>query len=98
MAEENKISENLTKCPNFNSCSQNFCPLDLELHLRSGSKQDKCRWMREAKKAKIQDREFVSGGAVMPDALLNFVPRGNLERLNEDSRRRWHELAKPNKT
>ena len=38
--------------------------------------------------AKIDGREFTSGGSTMPNALLNFVPTSNLERLNESSR--WH--------
>ena len=92
MIDQDKITENLTRCPHFKGCSQNFCPLDLELYLRAGKEQDKCRWMREPKTANIQNREFVSGGSVMPDAILNFVPEGNVGRLNESSRARWHEL------
>ena len=30
-----KISENLRKCPRFEWCSANICPLDLEVNLRS---------------------------------------------------------------
>jgi|GEM_PF-911693 len=88
------IIENLKKCPHFDPCNQNFCPLDLELNLRSGSKQDKCRYMREAKVSKIAGREFTSGGRVMPDAPLNFVPSENLSWLNQASQARWHELRK----
>lgn len=92
MTDQKELIENLKKCPHFNSCSQNFCPLDLELDLRYGGKQDKCRFMREPKKAKIAGREFVSGGALMPDVPLNFVPQGNLKRLNEVSKNRRIEL------
>jgi hypothetical protein len=91
---QDEIIENLKKCSHFDTCSQNLCPLDLEFSLRTGGKQDKCRWMREAKASKIAGREFVSGGGVMPDAPLNFVPRENLEHLNEASRARWQELKK----
>lgn len=80
--------ENLKRCPSYNSCSQNFCPLDFELNLRSGGKQDKCRWMREPRRAMVAGREFVSGGAEMPTVLLNFVPQGNLKWLNEASIKR----------
>jgi len=90
--KEEKIIENLKRCPHFNRCNQNLCPLDLELNLRSGGESDKCRWMRETKKSKIGDKEFISGGQVMPDAILNFVPRSNLKWLNEVSRKRWFEL------
>jgi hypothetical protein len=92
MMPEEKIIENLKRCPHFEKCSQNLCPLDYELHLRSGKKQDKCRWMRETKRTKIGKRTFISGGQVMPDALLKFVPESNLKWLNEASRKRWHEL------
>lgn len=84
----------MENCPHFSTCSQNFCPLDPDIHLRSGKKQDWCRWMREAKTSKMDGREFVSGGRVMPDTLLNFVPSDNLGWLNEPSRKRWLELKK----
>jgi hypothetical protein len=93
---QNKIKEqiikNLKRCPYFNRCNQNLCPLDFELYLRSGDKNDKCRWMREPKKVRIKDKVFVSGGQVMPDALLNFVPESNLKWLNRASRKRWKRL------
>lgn len=92
MYTEEQIIENLEKCPYFERCSQNLCPLDLELHLRDGNKQDKCRWMREPKAVKVGDKEFISGGGVMPSALLNFVPEGNLEWLNQVSQEAWKKL------
>jgi hypothetical protein len=52
---EEKISKNLQKCPSFNTCSQNLCPLDLELRLRTGSSSNKCKWMRESQKKKIHE-------------------------------------------
>ena len=97
MNEEDKTTENMERCSHFNSCSQNFCPLDLELALRVGKEQDKCRWMREPRKTKIQNKEFVSGGSVLPNAILNFVPEGNVGRLNESSQARWHELLEKDK-
>lgn len=82
-------NKNLEKCPSFKKCSQNLCPLDLDLDLRSGGKADKCRWSREPKNKKIAGREFISGGRAMPDALLKFVPRSNLKCLNACSQERW---------
>ena len=87
--------ENLTrmeKCPCFERCSQNLCPLDPELRLRSGGESDKCRWMREPKKKKVGGKEFISGGGVMPDAILKFVPESNLKWLNANSRKAWLRL------
>lgn len=88
------IIENLKRCPKFEVCSQNLCPLDLELELRGGSTQDICRYFREAKRAKIGEREFISGGTIMPNAILKFVPESNLTRLNEASKRRWNIINK----
>ena len=86
------MSMRMEKCPHFSRCSQNFCPLDPELYIRTGKKQDLCRFMREAKRVKVQGREFVSGGTVMPDTPLNSVPRSNLTRLNTSSQMRRNEL------
>lgn len=86
---QDEIVENMERCPYFSACSQNLCPLDLELRLRHGLPRDKCRWMREAKLSKVNGREFVSGGRVMPNAVLNFVPRSNVVRLNGLSRKAW---------
>ena len=94
MPTEEEIIKNLKKCPYFDKCSQNLCPLDLELHLRSGKSSDKCRWMRETRKVKLKGREFISGGGVMPDAILNFVLERNLKWLNRASQKRWHELKR----
>jgi len=88
----NEEIENLKKCSHFDTCNQNLCPLDLKLNLRTGGKGDKCRFMREPKKKKIGKREFLSGGSVMSDAPLNFVPKSNLEWLNGVSQKRWREL------
>ena len=92
--DEKNIVENIKKCPNYNSCNQNLCPLDLELNLRRGKKGEECRWMREPQNKKIKGRQFISGGSVMPDALLNFVPESNKKRLNSVSQKRWRELRK----
>lgn len=89
---QDMVMKNLEKCPHFNTCSRNLCPLDPELHLRVGGKQDRCRYMQVPRKKKIQGREFVSGGSVMPDTLLNFVPRDNLKLLNSASQKRWKQI------
>ena len=96
MPTEEEIIENLKRCPSFDGCNQNLCMLDFELNLRSGGESDKCRWMREPKRKKINGREFISGGGVMPDGILNFVPESNLKWLNESSKKRWVELKKNN--
>jgi len=91
---QKEITENIKRCSHYKACNQNLCPLDYELNLRTGGKEDKCRWMREPKNKKIKGREFMSGGSVMPDAPLNFVPECNVKRLNASSQKRWQELNK----
>jgi hypothetical protein len=107
---EEEISQNLQKCPSFDTCSQNFCPLDLELHLRTGGEADKCKWMREgikySKKGSqmrnlgkysgepLKEGEFIGGGKTIPNGLLNFVPKNNVKRLNEASQKQWNKIRK----
>ena len=87
-----KIVENLKRCPSYNTCNRNLCPLDLELELRYGGKGDMCKWMQEPKPAKIGNRKFISGGSVMPDELLKFVPKENVKWLNEVLQKNWHKV------
>lgn len=84
-----ELDNNLRKCPHFDSCNQNICSLDLEVELREGSGGDKCRWMRPPSMKTIHGKVFIAGGGVMPDGLLNYVPRSNLELLNTPSKTRW---------
>ncbi len=86
--------ENMKKCSSFEACSRNFCPLDFELHLRTGGEADKCKWMREPIKKKINGREFMSGGSIMPNGLLILTPRANVKWLNKPSQRQWREVNK----
>ena len=88
------MNNDIEQCPYFNKCSQNLCPLDAELELRTGNKYDVCRYMREPRQTKIKGRVFVSGGSIMEDALLNLVPESNVSKLNEASRTRWQETQK----
>ncbi|MFH1188722.1 MAG: hypothetical protein V1652_02650 [bacterium] len=96
MYTEKQSTKNMEHCPHFKSCSQNFCPLDLKLQERSGSTQDKCRWMREARKTKIKGKEFISGGKVMPNATLKYVIKRNMSTLNEASQKQWKRIHEEN--
>jgi len=93
-----QITENLQRCPHLDKCSQNLCPLDLELYLRTGNTSDKCRWMREPKDVKLNGKEFISGGRVMPNAILKYVPESNLKWLNGISQKAWRTLKNNSKT
>ena len=91
---DDEVYNNLKKCPHFNTCNHNLCPLDLELSLRIGKRDGKCTWMRERLEKTIKGRRIIFWGKVMPDALLNYVPESNLEWLNTPSKKRWLELNK----
>jgi len=107
---EDKVIENLERCSRFEKCSQNFCPLDLDLHFRVGGEGDKCRWMRKgyiySKKGtqlknlgrysgqQLKHGEFLSGGRCMPRGLLKYVPKKNVKWLNKISQKAWHQIMK----
>ena len=89
---EREIVENLERCPSFIRCHKNLCPLDFELELRPVNNKDKCKYMREPRKTNIKGKEFITGGTVMPDNLLEYVPKSNLNWLNNTSKQRWREI------
>ncbi len=91
---ENEINENIKKCPYWERCSMNLCPLDLEINLRVGKRDDMCRWIKVPRKKNIKGREFISGKGVMPNGLLIFVPRGNVKWLNGPSQEQWKKINK----
>jgi hypothetical protein len=93
---QEEIVENMERCPYFQSCSRNLCPLDFELSLRNGTKKDKCRFSMEVLERKIDGREIIFGGRQMPDTILDFVPKSNFISLNGKSKKRWKELKKDN--
>lgn len=92
MIQEKQIIENLKKCPYFNACSKNLCPLDPDIELRSGKQADKCRWTIEPLTKTINNKEITFGGAVMPNAILNFVKFGQIKHLNQASREAYKRL------
>jgi hypothetical protein len=93
MTEEGKCN-NMKKCPHFNECSQNLCPLDIDLYLRVGACRDKCRWMRPPLKKKVHGKVFICGGKVMPNGVLNYAPESNLKWLNTLSKKEWLKIKK----
>lgn len=89
---------NIQNCPHYESCNQAMCLLDLNLNNQPVEESAKCRWMREPKLKKINGREFVAGGTVAPDGVLNFAPQANIKWLNASSKKRKAELEKLTKS
>ena len=90
MNQENKIIENLRKCPRFNWCSINVCPLDLEADLRNKLPgENQCPFTIN-KKSKSQKGIRTQ----MPSPILKFVPKSNVKMLHKRNQGRWHDLQK----
>jgi hypothetical protein len=87
----NKINK-MNPCPSSASCNKALCPFDLSLTEQSLKESDKCRFMKNPKRKKVKGREFMAGGAVMPDGLLRSVPQCNLKLLNEANKEQWAKL------
>ena len=78
---QKELVENLKRCPKYEWCNLNLCPLDYELDLRVGRAREKCRYMRRDRKS------------IMPDELLKFVPKSNISKLNSVSQKRYKEIV-----
>jgi hypothetical protein len=84
-----QIIENLKKCPRFDSCSINICPLDLEINLRNKLPGEKdCPFMIK-KKSRLQK----GIKTLVPYGVLKFIPKSNVELLNKRSQKRWQEVS-----
>lgn len=94
-ARQAAIQANMERCPRFERCNRNKCPLDAELELRYGGTE--CLWMQDGD-GKPRPANTGKGmvtyvtGAQMPDELLAYVPVENVERLNWSSSNRWQEM------
>ena len=93
MPSQAEVQANLERCPRFETCNRNKCPLDAELHLRYGGAV--CLWMQAGDGQPIKRGAVTMAyvrGAVMPDELLIHVPQNNVSQLNGRSQARWQEL------
>lgn len=78
------------KCPRFNFCSCNVCPLDLQAQLRKRLPEEEfcpfCLKKKSESQKGIRTR--------MPDTILKFVPELNVKLLNKRNQKRWHDINK----
>jgi len=88
--QEDKVIENLRKCPRFNWCSINVCPLDLETNLRSKLPGEKDCPFAIKKRAKGQKGIKL----LAPLYVLKVIPESNIKMLNNGNLKRWHGLHK----
>jgi hypothetical protein len=91
---EKEIIENLKKCPCFESCSRNLCLLDYEIHLRTGGKNDICKWGvgRIREKTILADghpKEFTTGDKKCPPEVFKYIPKANYQYLNQITKQNY---------
>ncbi len=84
-----QIISNLKKCPRFNFCSINVCPLDLESKLRNKLTEEEGCPFTIKKKGKSQK----GIRTLATDSILEFVPEWNVKMLNKRNQKRWHALT-----
>jgi len=88
MPEEQEIMKNLRKCPRFNWCSINICPLDLEVDLRNKLPEEKsCPF---ATKKRSEGQRGIR--LLAPDSILRVIPESNVKMLNKRNQKRWRGL------
>ncbi len=85
---KNENLENMKKCPRFDVCSCNICPLDLGANLRNKlPEENSCPFtIKKKKKSKKGIRTLA------PDSIIKFIPKLNLKMLNMRNQKRWREL------
>lgn len=89
---QERIISNLKKCPRFNNCSINICPLDLEVNLRNKLPGEKDCPFTIKKKAKNQK----GIKTLAPYSILEVIPESNVKLLNKRNQKRWRGLRNKN--
>ena len=90
MKQKNRIIENLKKCPKFNWCSINICPLDFEANLRSKlPEENSCPFTI---KKRVKGQKGIK--LLAPLCVLEVIPESNVKMLNNGNLKRWHRLHK----
>jgi len=87
---QDKIIENIKRCPRFNFCSHNICPLDPEASQRISLRDENPCPFCLKKKTTLQKgmKTRMSAG------VLKFVPISNTKMLNYRNQKRWTGLCK----
>ncbi len=81
----NQNLENMKRCPRFNSCSANVCPIDADAGLRKQLPgEDRCPFCL---KKKSEGQKGIR--TLAPSSILEVIPKSNLKMLNRRSQKRW---------
>ena len=85
---ENKNFENMKKCPRFEWCSNNVCPLDSDALLRESLPGENSCPFTLKKKKKIQK----GMKTLAPHNILEVIPKSNKNLLNKRNQKRWEKV------
>lgn len=89
---QTKKDESLIKCPRYNSCSINICPLDLEVNLRTKLLEENDCPFTINKRGKGQK----GIRTLARHSILEVIPKSNVKMLNRGNLKRWYSLHKKN--
>ncbi len=85
MTIEEQIIKNLKRCPRFENCSINSCPLDLQANLRRNlSGENRCPFTIN-KKCSLQKGIKTQ----IPVYLFELIPKSNLKMLSRRNLKLW---------
>jgi len=85
---KNKTNDIFKRCPKFENCSSNVCPLDLEAHLKIKLPgENDCPFT-----IKKRSKEQKGKKLLIPINCLNIIPRSNVKMLHKRNQRQWHNL------
>ncbi len=84
----NKEIINMKKCPRFNYCSVNSCPIDINAHFRKNlPDEDCCPFTIKKKTKKLKGTKTLA-----PHIILEVIPSKNQKMLNRRNQKRWLSL------
>ena len=82
------MNKNLKKCPRFEWCSINICPLDFEQKIRIAMSEEKsCPFTI---KKRLKSEKGIT--TIVSDSILRFIPKSNQKMLNKRNLKRFREL------
>lgn len=90
---ENKNFENMKRCPLFERCSDNVCPIDNEVYLRKNLPSEKsCPFT-----LKKRNKNLKGVKTLAPYSILEVIPKSNKNLLNRRNQKRWIHIKKNKK-
>lgn len=82
--------ENMRKCPRFDYCSVNVCPIDSEANFKINLPDEECCPFTIKKKGKNQK----GIKTLAPQCILEVIPESNVKLLNNRNKKRRQDLYK----